>query len=576
MCAVAGDAAAAAEVLSRAREGAVVLQDFRPLAESLDWELGQHAWASRGSRAFLADKVPLKATSDGWLARNAAELLCAALDAARTLPPVLPVLEVGVGHGLFARAFLGAFQELCQARGKPYYERLHYVAADKSQPMLDDLARHGMLDAHAGRFQLCRVDAERIGLDLAPLVGQGGPADGGFCAVFLNYVLDGLPAAVLRLDGQGASQLCVRTSLARGIRLADFTPLTAEQVQERARSDNPAQRAELVGLHRVLALSYEFQPLALDALPHAPFAVRQGAPGQYVLHSYCAIECLRALRTRLRRGGFVLLSDYGETRSAASKEPWEHQRFGPTAAIGLNFPLLRAFFQAAGGCDWVAPAADPKSLICCLLGWGLDPGVVQTFQRLFDNAAWEWAYRPLEKARSFVEKKHTEAALDAFAVAIERLGPNWAVFHEAARYLIYTVEDYARGLEMARLALAQHPISPALWNTLGDALYYLDRKDEARDAFLRALEFDPDDARAYLNLAYTHMARRDPAAALRMVAEGLRCDRAGKLRDSLLQQQQRILASLTRCHEQEERCVANRSGKSWLWTEPGPAGPSGA
>jgi hypothetical protein len=28
----------------------------------------------------------------------------------------------------------------------------------------------GMLDAHAGRFQLCRVDAERIGADLAPLV----------------------------------------------------------------------------------------------------------------------------------------------------------------------------------------------------------------------------------------------------------------------------------------------------------------------------------------------------------------------------------------------------------------------
>ena len=573
---LAGDAAAAADVLARAREGTVVLQDFRPLAESLDWELGQHAWASRGSRAFLADKVPLGPTSDGWLARNAAEVLCTTLDAVGAVPPVIPVLEVGVGHGLFARAFLGAFQEICQARGKPYYGRLHYVASDKFHAMLDDLARHGMLDAHAGRFQLCRVDAEHIGADLAPLVAQGGAAEGGFCAVFLNYVLDTLPAAVLRLDEGGASQLHVRTSLARGIDLRDFTRLTAEEVQERARSADPARRAELVGLYRVLALACEFRPLELDALPHAPFAVRQGTPGQYVLHSHSAIECLEALRARLRRGGFLLLSDYGQAGPAASKEPWEHQRFGPTAAIGVNFALLGAFFQAMPGCDWVAPAADPEALICRLLGWGLDPGVVQTFQRLFDKAASEWCYRPREKARAFAKKRHTEAVLDAFAAAVERLGPNWAIFHDAARYLIYTVEDYARGLEMARLALAQHPISPALWNTFGDALYYLGRKDEAHDAFLRALELNPDDPRAHLNLSYTHMVRRDPAAALRAVAEGLCCDRAGKLRDSLLKQQQRILAAITRCHEQEERCVANRSGKSWRWDEPGTSGPASA
>jgi tetratricopeptide (TPR) repeat protein len=554
----------------------VVLQDYRPLAESLDWELGQAAWASRASRAFLADRVPLMVTSDGWLAHNAAEVLCTALDAARDLPALIPVLEIGVGHGLFARAFLSEFQGICKSRGKDYYGRLQYVAADKSQPMLDDLARHGMLDAHAGRHQFCRVDAERIGADLAPLVGQGGPAEGGFCAVFLNYMLDSLPAAVLRLDGQGASQLCVRTSLARGIDLRDFTPLTVDEVRERAASTDPARRAELVGLYRVLALACEFRPLALDALPHAPFAVRQGAPGQYVLHSYGAIECLRALRTRLQRGGFILLSDYGQTGSAASNEPWEHQRFGPTAAIGLNFALLGAFFQAAPGCDWVAPPADPDSLICRLVGWGLDPAVGRAFQRLSDKATREWCYRPLEKARAFADKKRTEAALDAFALAVERLGANWAVFHEAARYLIYTVEDYARGHEMARLALAQHPISPALWNILGDALYYLGRKEEAHEAFLRALEFNPDDARAHLNLAYTHMARRDPTAALHAVAEGLRCDRAGKLRDSLLKQQERVLSALTRRHEQEELCVAGRSGRSWLWTEPMPTGPGSA
>ena len=52
-------------------------------------------------------------------------------------------------------------------------------------------------------------------------------------AVFLNYLLDCLPAAVLELDGEAVRQLCVRTCVARNVRLADYTDLTAEQLRQR-------------------------------------------------------------------------------------------------------------------------------------------------------------------------------------------------------------------------------------------------------------------------------------------------------------------------------------------------------
>ena len=43
------------------------------------------------------------------------------------------VLELGIGVGLFARFFLDAFRERCQKEGRDYYERLTYIAADRSE-----------------------------------------------------------------------------------------------------------------------------------------------------------------------------------------------------------------------------------------------------------------------------------------------------------------------------------------------------------------------------------------------------------------------------------------------------------
>jgi hypothetical protein len=45
----------ALDVLDQAQSGRLVLQDFRPLAESLEWELGQEYLRQRGSLAFIGD-----------------------------------------------------------------------------------------------------------------------------------------------------------------------------------------------------------------------------------------------------------------------------------------------------------------------------------------------------------------------------------------------------------------------------------------------------------------------------------------------------------------------------------------
>src|SRR5262245_10882800 len=240
---------AAEQVLVNAQSGRAVIQDFVPLAESLEWELGQQYLKERGNKAFISDAspVPFLVNNDGTLSRNAAEVFFASLleaDKAGSLEDDIYVLELGIGVGLFARYFLDHFRELCRTQRKDFYGRLTYIAGDKSPRMLMDVLRHGVLKNHPGRVRVRVVDAlepeKELPLDVC--FADHPRRDRPFRAVFLNYLLDCLPAAVLDLDENEVRQLHVRTCVARNIKLADFTDMTVEQLKERAASRSEERR----------------------------------------------------------------------------------------------------------------------------------------------------------------------------------------------------------------------------------------------------------------------------------------------------------------------------------------------
>src|ERR1700691_183627 len=102
---------AAEGILAKAQSGRAVIQDFVPLADSLEWQLGQEYLRQRGNKASLCDAslVPFVINNDGTLSRNAAEVLFASLIDAEeqgNLESDIFVLELGIGVGLFARYFL--------------------------------------------------------------------------------------------------------------------------------------------------------------------------------------------------------------------------------------------------------------------------------------------------------------------------------------------------------------------------------------------------------------------------------------------------------------------------------------
>src|SRR5258708_3608338 len=173
-------------------------------------------------------------------------------------------------------------------------------------------------------------------------------------AVFLNYLLDCLPAAALQWEGEQVRELHVRTCVGRIVTLADYPDLTPPQLRERGKSADPRAREELLEVYGLFASEYDYRPVDPNKLPYGRAALELFRPlTKRLLHSYGAIQCLEKLLSLLAEGGFILVNDYGQTQMTRDDE-FEHQRFSLSAFVGVNFSLLRRYFSSTerGSKEW--------------------------------------------------------------------------------------------------------------------------------------------------------------------------------------------------------------------------------
>jgi tetratricopeptide (TPR) repeat protein len=589
----------AEQILGNAQASREVIQDFVPLAESLEWELGQQYLRDRGNKAFISDTspVPFVVNNDGTLSRNAAEVFYASLEEAEKegdLEPDIFVLELGIGVGLFARFFLDNFRDLCAKNKKDYYDRLCYIAADKSERMLMDVCRHGVLNNHPGRYRVRQVDAMEPGNLVNDLMFHKHPhKEKPFRAVFLNYLLDCLPAAVLEIEKQkfdeqgkplhaqqAVKQLCVRTLVARNIKLSDYTDMTVQQLQERAKSNHPRAKRELLEVYGLFASEYDYRPVDYKKLPYGEFGFEYARRwAKKVLLSHGAIQALERLLDLVNERGFILINDYGQTQTTDVDE-FEHQRFSLATFVGLNFPMLKAFFSKdmhspepengqaiapgshKGMCQWYEPAGEAGGIHSRLLGTNVSSKAHLRFQELFSKAAQEKLQEPLNKARGWFQVGRFEMAADSYRQAMKEQPGNWVLLNEVAHFLTFYMRDPKAGADLAKLALALNPtLSAELWNTLGDAHFEYRQFAEARSAYLKALQVNSTDVRARFNLVFVYTQEKNFPAALEMFAQALALDKAGEFRDRLLHRLNELLPHLALRHQQESLLLRNLVSK---------------
>src|SRR5262249_10027179 len=150
--------------------------------------------------------------------------------------------------------------------------------------------------------------------------------------------------AVLDVEGDIVRQLCVRTCLGRGVSLAQHTELSVRALAARARSADPAAQRDLLEVFGLVASESDYRPVDVAALPCGAFAAGFArAHARRLLHNHGAIQSLERLLPLMHPQGFLLVNDYGQTQ-VASYDEFEHQRFAQATAVGLNFPLLKAYF----------------------------------------------------------------------------------------------------------------------------------------------------------------------------------------------------------------------------------------
>ncbi len=527
-----------------------LIEEARPLAQSLEWRLSELYWDTDGTRGFVQNEIPYIITSSGTLSANAARLLFANCI---EHPPQGPfeVLEIGSGTGLFARLFLEEFLLICERHGKPFGGQITYHVTDRSHRSLEHWARLGLFEglpadvAYADALDPLRIEAAGGHRYLSALR-----------AVFCNYSLDSLPVAVIRKSAAGPEELCIETHLtADAARIRQFTRLSLAEIRELAAKPDP----RLIPLAPLLELEASFQPCASD-LPYLQEALAFGHDERRTVLNYAAIGSLETMIQALAPAGFVLINDYGAVSAEQAPSLGAAHRFGSAIASGLNFPFLDYHFSS-NGTSVVAPEQDERLTIHPrLFTQSPIPDTRRAFQQIFDWPAHQSQAEPQDRARKHLDAGRRKAAKEAYQEALSRCPRDWALLTEIAEFLICQTTSYQAGLQIAAAALAVNPwYSVWLWNIYGGALQALERFDEAHQAYLSAFKLDPNDVRTNLSLGCSHAQAGDYPSALEALGRGLANDRTGAFRDRLLQQQQTILASVQACYAAEQDWQARRT-----------------
>lgn len=516
-----------------------VLEDFRPVSESLEWRIGDAYWADAGARAFLADEVPHLITNDGmFAARDAAVLFESCLLAERggELEREIAVMELGAGQGVYARQFLDHFAALCGRHGCDFYDRLTYHVTDWSARMLEDIGTAGTLEPHAARVRLGRVDALHPPV-FAPCDGEPAVRLGGLRAIVHSYVLDGLPFDVVLRAGAGWMRLHYRTSI-------DDAPAAGDgAAAPQLRGDEAVE--ELLPESERFVAEHAYFPLDPSELPFgevlAPFAdalQAAGAPATgprdaSFVHSHGALTSLTISLSMLRPDGFVLFHDYGSggTRHA----PHTHQRFARSRATALNFDLLDHALTRGGHCAVVEAAGDAAAPIHTrLLSRAALGELADAFRTRYDMTVFTRLAALVERARE-LRGVDPAAARDSYARAHELAPENWYVLLDWAEFEHAGCADPDVAIELAGRAAAMNPTgAPIIHGVLGEALAAVGRTQEAAAAYGEALRLHADDIRARVGLACLHAFAERFDEAIVELGAAIVCDRGGANRDLLL------------------------------------------
>src|SRR5438132_13918537 len=137
--------------------------------------------------------------------------------------------------------------------------------------------------------------------------------------------------------------------------------------------------------------------------------------------------------------GFILVNDYGETQ-ATGEDEIEHQRLSLVTFVGVNFPLLKAYF-AKEKRSFVEPSGEERGIHSRLLGRRLGADTQTRFLERFSSAAQDRFQEPINQARNCAKAGRFELASAFYNEALQRQPRNWVLLNEISMFLTFSMRD---------------------------------------------------------------------------------------------------------------------------------------
>jgi hypothetical protein len=510
---------------SEGSAASVVLHDFCPLTDTLDWRLGKLAYQARGTRLFVNNAVPNLLHQGGLAPFRAAEVLLASFTEARqrgTLADEIIVVEPGMGLGLLAVQVLDRLKARCAEVGADFYDRLTWYATDATPAVLRDVERSGIFARHAGRVVLGQASAMQPAR-ITPLSGAPVDLTGRIQAVLHSYVFCMLPMNLLQVEGEDVRILLARTVLHRPELLPQYTSLSLERIREIVRRGDPAEHTALVDLYPLLDLE-----LALSAVEPAGQArarriaglIRAESPGEgpvWVLDSSGAHAAMSATLAALRPDGILLYRDYGPTTAAAADAQLIYQHYGPTIAVQVNHFALERMLPPSVRVT-APPGERPGGVSSRLVSAADIPATRAAFAAAFDHAD----VLALKEAAGRARSAPDAALVDAWQAALAVEPDSWLLLTEAADAIFTRLGDPVRAYPLLKRSLDLNPwVQATAWDLLAEMFLSAGELSQAAAALERSAAINPEHARLHAARSRLHEARGELEEALTAAAAAL-------------------------------------------------------
>ncbi|MCB9464389.1 MAG: tetratricopeptide repeat protein [Candidatus Eisenbacteria bacterium] len=543
--------------------GRLRLQDWSPIVGSLEWVLASRYWETEGLAGFIRSEVPYVINNTPWVAEGAARVVLAA---SKSLPADSPVriLELGAGIGLFASHFLRSFRKLCQEQGRDDYERTTYFVTDGSRRTARQWGEHGLFEEHGDHVVLAQCDANTPSM-LRPIGEDAAPFEldpGSMHVVFANYVLDTLPATILKRD----------PALPDGFAEIRSRVYVSEAHRDEIRRRFGIDWDDLEGLAtRACADEGDAQDALLPILPYLEFEVAFGerahadplpkeildVQADRVVWNHGALEAMRRILSLLTTDGCLLIRDLGPATDERIGDLSYVARFGPSLAFTVAFPILDRTVAEIGWAS-ISPSGDEERAIHTRLITRSNSSIT-TFRDWFADDLHERADALAEEATRRINAGRYADALEAYRNALELCPDDWHLLANAGQFLTQQLLRPQEAMELLSRALEIQPnFSAHLWNSFGNCHFVLGDPERAHACYLRAQEIHGADAQTETNLAYSWTALGRYEEALEAVAAGLYFDRDARFESALLTKQKEVLALLQRRREEEDQRADRR------------------